>query len=323
MSPSRTMSVAVSRGFNEPGVDVLNKGNPQLGGDPNYLNERLPNPFENLMPGTSLNSATISRFQLLRPYPQFTGFSVSQLNDGKLWYNSFQMSFEKRYSRGLTATVTYTFSKNIEAVNYLNAQDAKPARSLTDWDRPQRLVIAPIYDLPFGPGRRFLNTQSGVLGRLVGGWETIVSTIIQSGDPMNIPSNVYLLGDPRLENPTWSRMFKTGVIDVDGTVRNVLQGESPVFDVRPPNSLRTTPARYGNMRNQWARTYNISLIKNTQIREKMRCQFRAEAFNAFNTPVFSSDPDQSPTSTNFGKILRDRGQTNLPRNVQLGIRLIF
>ena len=59
------------------------------------------------------------------------------------------------------------------------------------------------------------------------------------------------------------------------------------------------------------------------IRERMRMQFRAEAFNAFNTPVFASDPDQSPTSTNFGKIFRDNGQSNLPRNIQLGVRFIF
>ncbi len=320
---SRTLSVPVSKGFNEVGVDVLDKGNPWKGGDPNYLNERLPNPFEGLMPGTSLNSATVSRSQLLRPFPQFTGFSISNLNDGKLWYNSFQMSFEKRYSAGLAATVTYTFSKNIESVSYLNAQDELPTRSLTDWDRPHRLVIAPIYDLPFGPGRRFLNTQNRVAGRLLGGWETIFTTIIQSGDPMSIPSNVYLLGDPRLENATWDRMFKTGVIDVDGTVRNVLSGEQPVFAVRPPNSLRVTPQRYGNLRNQWGTTFNISLIKNTRIREGMNCQFRAEAFNASNTPVFSSDPNQTPTSTNFGKIFRDNGQSNVPRNIQLGVRFIF
>jgi hypothetical protein len=157
----------------------------------------------------------------------------------------------------------------------------------------------------------------------VGGWESIFTTIMQSGDPMNIPSSAYLLGDPRLENPTWDRMFKTGVIDVDGTVRNVLPGEKPVFAVRPPNSLRVTPERYGNLRNRWGTTFNFSLIKNTQIREKMKCQFRAEAFNVFNTPIFSADPDQSPTSTNFGRIFRDNGQSNVPRNIQLGVRFIF
>lgn len=320
---SRTKAVAVSKGFNDISLELLDKGNPQKGGNPNWLNEQLPNPFAGLLPGLGLNNATASRSQLARPYPQFTSFSIAQLSQGQLWYNSLQMAFEKRYSRGLTATVTYTLSKNIEAVGYLNSQDSKLTNSITDWDRTHRLVIAPIWDLPFGPGRRFLNTQNRLVSRIVGGWETIVTTIIQTGDPMNIPSNVYILGDPRLPDPTWSRMFKTGVIDVDGTVRNVLSGESPVFAVRPPNSLRVTPTRYGNIRNSWARTFNISLIKNTRIREKMSAQFRAEAFNAFNTPTFSNDPDQSPTSTNFGKIFRDNGQTNLPRNIQLGIRFIF
>jgi hypothetical protein len=320
---SRTRGLPVSKGYNEIGVDLLDKGNPQKGGNPNYLNEQLPNPFAGLIPGTGLNNTTAARSQLSRPFPQFTGFSIGQMSIGRLWYNSFQMTFEKRYSHGVTATVTYTLSKNIEAVTFLNAQDAQLTRSITDWDRTHRLVIAPIFDLPFGPGRKFLNTQNPVWGRLAGGWETIVTTIIQTGDPMTMPSNVYILEDPRLPNPTWDRMFKTGVIDVDGTVRNVLSGEKPVFAVRPPNSLRVTPTRYGNLRNQWAKTFNISLIKNTRIREGMRVQFRAEAFNAFNTPVFAADPDQSPTSTNFGKIFRDNGQSNLPRNIQLGVRFIF
>lgn len=177
---SRTKSVPVSKGVDEVTVELLNQGNPALDGDPNYLSAQAPNPFQNLMPGTSLNSATISRSQSLRPYPQFTGFSMSQLNDGQLWYNCFQMSFEKRYSKRLTA-----------------------------------LAVAPIHDLPFGPGRKFLTSTNPIVKGLAGGWETIVTTNIQSGDP-----------------------------------------------------------------------------------------------------------DGSPTSTNFGKIIRDNGQTNSPRNIQLGIRLI-
>lgn len=151
----------------------------------------------------------------------------------------------------------------------------------------------------------------------------IGTTTIQSGTPMSIPGNVYLLGDPRLEHPTWDRLFKTGTIDVNGTVRNVLPGEQPVFQVRPPFTLRTTPLRYGNLRNQTARIFDVSLIKTTRIREQMKMQFRAEAFNVLNTPVFSADPNLDPTSTNFGKLFRDNGQNNLQRNIQLGFRLLF
>jgi hypothetical protein len=177
--------------------------------------------------------------------------------------------------------------------------------------------------LPFGPGQRFLNTNNGIVSRLVAGWQVVGSTTLQSGAPMSIPGDVYLIGDPKLDNPTWDRNFRTGVIDVDGTRRNVLPGEDPVFQVRPPFSLRTTPLRYGHIRNQWGTTLDLSMLKSIRITERMKGQFRAEAFNAFNTPIFSSNPNLTPTSVNFGKIFRDNGQSNSPRIIQLGFRFEF
>ncbi len=320
---SRTRSAVVSRGMNELPVDVLALGDSTKGGNPNYLNTQVPNPFANLIPGTALNNSIVARQQLLRPYPQFSSFNMMDRNDGNIWYNSFQMTLDKRYSHGLNVLVTYTLSKNIEALSYLNAQDAAPTRTLVDWDRPHRLVIAPMYELPFGPGRKFLSQPHGVVSRLVGGWQGVVTSTLQSGDPMSVPGNVYLLGDPRLDNPTFSRLFKTGVIDANGTVRNVQAGEQPVFQIRPPFTLRTTPLRYGNLRNQWANTYDCSLVKTTHIRERMKMQVRIDAFNVFNTPVFSADPNLDPTSSNFGKIFPDNGQSNKPRVIQLGFRFEY
>ncbi len=335
---SRTRQMLIGKGFNEPGVEVLALGDRTKGGDPGFLNGQVPNPFQGLIPGTGLNGSTISRFQLARPFPEFGGFNVNDRNDGEIWYDSLQVELEKRRSHGLTLLVTYTLSKNIEALSYLNAQDPKPARTLTSWDRPHRLVLAPMYELPFGPGRRLLNTHRGLVNRLVGGWEVMTIGVLQSGTPMGIPSNVFLLGDPRLNNRTFDRMFKTGVIDLkpDSSlgdpndprfVRNVLSGEQPVFALRPPFTLRTTPLRYGNLRNPASVTFDMSLVKHTQIREGMKIEFRVEAFNAFNHPLFASNPGTNPnldpTSPNFGKIIRENGQDNFPRNIQLGFRLVF
>jgi hypothetical protein len=133
---------------------------------------------------------------------------------------------------------------------------------LTAFDRPQRLAFSPSYELPFGTGRRFLNSSNGVVKRLVGGWQVLANTVY-------------------------------------------------------------TPARWGNLRDRWATTYDASVIKNTRIREGMNCQFRFEAFNALNTPVFSSDPNLTPTSTNFGKISRDNGQNHAARSLQFGFRFMF
>jgi hypothetical protein len=320
---SRTIMVATSRGFNEISLQNLALGDTSKGGNPNYLNAAVPNPFQNLMPGTSLNNATVTRQQLLRPYPQFTSFNIQDVSDGKIWYNSLQVSVQKRYSHGLSVTVSYTLSKNIEALTYLNAQDIAPTRNLVAWDRPQRMTVAPIYELPFGPGKPFLTSNQGVVSRLVGGWQMVMNTMFQSGLPMATAGNVYLLGDPRLANPTWDRMFKTGVVDADGTVRNVASGESPVYQIRPPFTLRATPLYYGNLRNLWGREYSVSFVKNTRVREGMNAQFRAEVFNIFNTPIFAMTPNTDPTSTNLGKILRDNGQSNMPRQIQLALRFTF
>jgi hypothetical protein len=320
---SRTEAALVSNSINSLSIANLALGDPAKGGDPNYLNAQVPNPFEGLLPGTTINGPTVARSQLLKPFPAFTGVTVTDTNVGKIWYNSLQVSVQKRYSHGLTFSANYTLSKNIQATSYVNAQDAAPTRVLTAFDRPQRLSFTPSYELPFGPGRHFLNSSNRIVKRAVGGWQVLVNTVFQSGAPMGVPSNVLILGDPHLDDPTWDRLFKTGYIDATGIVRNVLPGEQPVFAIRTPNSLQTTPARWGNLRDRWATTYDASIIKNTRIREGMNCQFRLEAFNVLNTPVFSSDPNLTPTSTNFGKIIRDNGQSNAPRSLQFGFRFMF
>ena len=113
-----------------------------------------------------------------------------QSERGKIWYNSLQVSVQKRYSHGLTFSANYTLSKNIQATSYVNAQDAAPTRVLTAFDRPQRLAFSPSYELPFGPGRRFLSSSNGVVKRLVGGWQVLANTVFQSGAPMGVPSSV-------------------------------------------------------------------------------------------------------------------------------------
>ena len=313
---SRTRKVAVNKPFNELPVDALAQG-------ASVLNQSVPNPFAGLINAGGLGAATIPRQQLLRPFPQFAAFDMADRNDGSVWFNSLQVLLQKRLSHGLTFLASYTLAKNIEAITYLNGQDSSPGRTLTAWDRPHRLTIAPMYELPFGPGRALLNTNNKMLARLVSGWQTVLTSTFQSGAPMSIPGDVYLLGDPRLENPTWNRLFKTGVIDVNGTVRNVQPGESPVFQVRPPFTLRTTPLRYGNLRNQTGTSFDFSVLKSVRFKEYIKAQFRVEAFNVFNTPIFTANPNLTPTSVNFGALFRDNGQSNAPRIVQLGFRLEF
>ncbi len=335
---SRTLELPTTHAVNELSPANLALGDPSKGGSASYLTAQVANPFAGLLPGTSLNGAIIPRQQLLRPFPEFSGVTVQDQPNGRLWYNALQVKFDKRYSRGLLVNGSYTLSKNLQSVNYLNPQDSAPARSLVPWDQTHRLVIAAVYELPFGPGRKFVSQSNGLVSRLVGGWQLATSTTFRSGTPMTVPivspattSNlglvtapgVAVLGDPRLDNPTWDRMFKTGLIDATGVVRNVAPGEQPVFQIQPAYTLRTSSQYFGNLRNRWGPEFNVTLAKNTTIRENYLIQLRAEAFNLFNHPIFGSDPVIDPTNANFGALLRNNGQSNIPRQLQLGIRLSF
>jgi hypothetical protein len=85
------------------------------------------------------------------------------------------------------------------------------------------------------------------------------------------------------------------------------------------SNIRTFSSRFGNLRIDGTNNFDMSIIKNTAITERVNLQLRMEAFNALNHPIFDA-PNLSPTNAAFGKITN---QPNLARNIQLGARLVF
>ena len=118
-------------------------------------------------------------------------------------------------------------------------------------------------------------------------------------------------------------MFNTGTIQPSGQIVNQVGNLPPAFYIQPANTLRTSSQYFPNIRESWGNEYNVSLVKNTSIREGMSVQFRAEIFNLCNHPIFPQDPDINSASPNFGKILRYNGQTNVPRQIELALRFSF
>jgi hypothetical protein len=320
---SRTNDAPVTKTYNALSAKNLALGDITQGGNPNYLNQKVANPFQGLLPGTSLNSATVPLQQLLLPFPEFTGLSEQNIPVGKVWYNSLQVGVQKRYAQGLSITGAYTFSKNIQALSYLNPQDANPSRTIVPFDRTHVFTVAPSYELPFGPGRMFLNSSHGLVARLVGGWQTMGNFIWQSGVPMTVPGGVFVIGNPVLADRTWDRMFNTGYIDANGKLVNQVNNLPPAFQIQPAFSLRNSSLYYGNLRDRWGPEMNIAFVKSTHIRESIRLELRGEAFNLFNHPLFGGDPVISSTAPNFGQLVRNNGQTNEPRQIQLSARLVF
>ncbi|MEK7750665.1 MAG: TonB-dependent receptor, partial [Acidobacteriota bacterium] len=146
----------------------------------NFLSQQFPNPFR----GTNvIYGANISRANLMRPYPQFSNVSVQE-PVGYSWYHSLQTRAEKRFSRGYTAQMAYTWSKTMEATEFLNPTDPVPYRSLASLDRTHKLSVSGIWEIPFGRGKRFGATMPALVNFVAGGWQLNGVMQRQSGPPL-------------------------------------------------------------------------------------------------------------------------------------------
>lgn len=297
----------------------------------NFLTQLVPNPFRGLAPGTNLgDDVTIQRQQLLRPYPQFTGVG-SQRMDGSSIYHSAQLRVERRFAKGYTLLSSYTWSKLLEKVSFLNATDQKYEKRISGDDIPHRLVVSGIWEIPFGRGRHWGNSWNRVTDAFLGGWQVQGIWQVQSGRPIGTGNWVYF-GDPsklrvdahNIDNTfDISRFYYT-----DATVRRDPSDPNSPMDparqradqrIQLANNLRTFPTRLSGFRGQGLNLWDLSIIKHFSISESMKFQVRGEFLNAFNHPQFDN-PNTDPTSSNFGKITN---QNNLPRNVQIGLKLVF
>jgi hypothetical protein len=292
-----------------------------------FLTATVPNPFQGLAPGTSLNSTTIQRQQLLRPFPQF-GSLRTRRSDGSSTYHAGQLRVEKRFTRDYTLLASYTWSKLLERVSFLNPTDTQYEKRLSVNDAPHRFVLSGIWELPFGKKRRWGASWNTVADAVFGGWQVQAIWQMQSGRPLDL-GNLYFGGDPsgletRIDGSTVDATFDTSnfyftdaLVRTNGLLDPAKQRNDP--RIRLLYNLRSFPSRLSRFRGQPLNLWDISLIKNFLFTETMRLQLRGEFLNAFNHPQFNN-PVLDPLSSNFGKVT---SQANLPRNIQLGIKLIF
>lgn len=272
---------------------------------------------------------TGSLAQALRPFPQYNGVgTLNSANIGNATYNSLQVKFEKRLSKGLWVLAAYTWSKTItDANSQLGGFFSSGARdnynrslekALAVYDVPSRLVTAFNYELPIGPGKPLLD--HGIAGKILGGWQVNGILTYQSGIPIQIGANNSL------------PLFNAGNTpnSVPGAkVENSFGGFDPNKDLLLNASAFTLPAagQYGtsaqvlpNARSFPVYNEDFGLQKKFFIREpSMYFELRFEMFNGFNRVIFSS-PASNISNSNFGQV---SSQGNSPRNGQIAAKFYF
>lgn len=276
----------------------------------NYLSGNIRNPFIGLVPvsnPTGNAAANRTRNQLLRPFPQWGDINTTT-NQGYSWYHSMQAQFERRFSKGFTLQGNYTWSKFMEAVAYLNAGDAMPTETISDFDAPHRFVASGIWELPFGRGRMLGSGSHPIVNGFIGGWQLSAIYSRQSGSPLGF-GNIPFIGDVnaiKLDNPTRERWFNTQA----GFLQDQLQ-----------SNLRYFPFRFTGLRAMGSNNWDTSLIKNTRFSERYNVQFKAEFLNMLNRAQLPA-PNTDPRNALFGEI-RANTQANYPRRIQLTAKFLF
>jgi hypothetical protein len=320
-----------SRGVHLMGILEWNQLAPQYLQFGSQLNSQVANPFYGAITQGQLSTPTITLGQSLRPYPQFLGVTSMNANYGESSYHALLVRVERRLSKGFSISAAYTLSKEIDnmvpSVNGFpgesfagagiqNYYNLRGERALSSWDTPQTLVISYVYELPFGPGKSFFN-QRGAVGKIIGGWQINGNTTFQSGPPLQITGGSGSGSFAGTQRPNWNGENPT--LSGSVTDRLLRYFDTSDFSFNAPFTFGNAPRLMPNLRGPGTCNFDISIFKNTQITEQFKLQFRAEAFNVFNRVQFGN-PNTNINSSAFGVI---SSQQNIPRNIQLGLRLLF
>jgi hypothetical protein len=305
------------------------------------------------------SNATVS--QALRPFPQYGTVQVDSatMDDpfGDYTYHALQAQITKRISAGLTVLANYSWSKNITNADSeypsesgwegngtggaLNTYNLKAEKALSQFDIPQRVVLAWTYDLPFGKGKPFAN-QGGVVNVLAGGWKIAAVQKYQSGTPLSVTSSNWTSGIFAGADGATGAHSRPNI--VSGQSVNALHGKYVWGTSRLLNQAAFAPAAnftFGDapkalgIREFFNKSEDFNVTKAIPMfTERVHTDFRVEFFDLFNRHIFSGfdtavscSPSETQTcnplvntNTNFGNA---SGLAYGPRNIQGSLRIVF
>ncbi|MEO8737526.1 MAG: TonB-dependent receptor [Edaphobacter sp.] len=345
------INYAGSHGVKLPITGHPNDLNPKYFGQPgdlgqvSYLQAKVANPFYGSVTTGSLAAPTVQRIQLLSAFPQY--ISNTAMSNGSVGYlfqgigsasfNAMQVGLSYRKASGLNGSVFYTWSKLLGNVSdltngFLNT-NGNPGvqnyyllkqyeRSNLATDIPHRIVGNFIYPLPFGRGQRFGNGIPGWANLILGGWKLNGIAFVQSGNPLSLTQSggqpfsggrpTYVPGiNPLTSGSSHERLGGAG--------QSQAYLNPAAFRLSRAFELGNVPRSAALMRAPLSFQDDLSAIKDFKIHEAINLQFRMEAFNVLNRVQFGF-PNTTVGSSTFGYIT---SQTNLPRNVQLALKLNF
>jgi hypothetical protein len=263
-------------------------------------------------------AGTLASRRLIQPLSNIPNINIAQYRNSSS-YNGLLVKANKRFSGGSNFLFSYTFGKSLDyggspasgggAVGGVQTiTNIKAGRGPSGYDVKHRAVFSSVFESPFGKGKRWLN--DGPLSFILGGWQTTGIITATTGRPFT----VFLQNGVNNGAPSWPNRIASGKLDNPTTDR--------WFDISA--FVAPAPNTFGNSSRGTLYApghFNVdgSLAKSFNITEKLRFQFRFEAFNLFNTPYFGF-PNANIGNPNAGQI---RSTLADNRSLQGSLKLEF
>lgn len=287
------------------------------------LDQQLPNPFfgNPNVPLSLSTPTTLPRYRLLMPHPQYGQINARQVTEGYNRYNAVVLELTRRLSSGFGGRFNYTYSvlkdNQIGETNFYSA--VSPALAVNNYnyiasmpacssgqafttacydpsaeygngilDVPHRMNIAPIFELPFGQGKRW--AQGKALDYIIGGWTISGTFSLQSGFPINVQQ----AADSRLGGQNANRPNLTGEeLATAGDLYDRLSSADHLtatwinpaaFSLATAGTFGNTPRTITDIRTPRQANLDAAFIKNIRIGGTRTAQFKMEIINVLNRP---------------------------------------
>ncbi|MBL8216351.1 MAG: carboxypeptidase regulatory-like domain-containing protein [Bryobacterales bacterium] len=311
-----------------PQLNQLTPEQLQLGAQ---LLQTVANPFQPFVATGTLSRATVTRSQLLRPYPQFLNVYNFRPAMASSIYHAMTVRVDKRFSNGLTLLASFTGGKMIDdasqtvgflgpAPTHQNVYNLRADRSISAQDISRRLVLSYVYDLPFGRGRTFGGSLPAWANLIAGNWQLNGIVTFSTGAPLaisNQQNNSNSFSATQRPNVNGGNPALEASRPVDERLQRWF--DTSVFSQPAPYTFGNAGRVLASLRRDGVNNWDFSVFKSFPFGEQRRVEFRAEFFNFTNTPEWAV-PGQVFGNAQFGVV---NGQANSPRQAQLALKVYF
>ena len=279
-------------------------------------------------------SATVA--QSLTPFPQYSNVFNNFEGSGTTYYQSMQIEVHKPFNNGLSFLAGYTLSRLMDntssgfssfAASGINKYNQKPEWAVSNSDEPNTFKASGTYELPIGPGKKYVNNR-GITGQTLGGWQVGFILDYEAGTAFGVGEN----GTPfpngfNRPNRVTSVPLKTASYS---NARDYFLKKIPAAQIFDPTAFALTPSQYvlgdaqrnyGELRQPAYYNEDASLRKHFYLGERFQGVLQVDYFNLLNRTQFNG-PDTTANDGNFGRVIT-QGSNQSNRQGQVTFRLEF